>query len=168
MAGCEPQLFGAVNNLLLASLAITCQSLLRRIWSARFSIGRTGADVAGKRASTVARTLKVLKGCILQQQSAMRARASGTSQSVEGTGGDGFILGAVLVFFVYIIIFAAQLHLWEFQPQRPSGQAVGTGVVPSPPPPQYVPSFLSRIRLIIPTCRFASNFANPRSRTVGM
>lgn len=46
--------------------------------------GRTGTDVAERRASTVARTLKVLKGCILQQQSVMRARASGTSQGAEG------------------------------------------------------------------------------------
>ena len=51
----------------------------------------------------------------------------------------------------------------RFYPQRCSGQAVVTGVVPSPP--RYVPSFLSRIGFSIPTAqRFSSNFANWRSR----
>ena len=47
-------------------------------------------------------------------------------------------------------------------PQRFSGQAVDTRVVPSP---RYVPSFLSRIGFSIPTARrFSSNVANSRSR----
>ena len=46
----------------------------------------------------------------------------------------------------------------SFYPQRSSGQAVVTGVVPSPPP--YVPSFLSHIGFSIPTARqFSLNFA---------
>lgn len=62
-------------------------SFIRRLLSLFFSsffYGRTGTDVAERRASTVGRTLKVLKGCILQQQSVMRARASGTSRGAEG------------------------------------------------------------------------------------
>ena len=48
-------------------------------------------------------------------------------------------------------------------PQRSSGQADVTGVVPFPP--RYVPSFLSRIGFNIPTARrFSSNVANSRSR----
>ena len=44
-----------------------------------------------------------------------------------------------------------------------SGQAVVKGVVP--PPPRYLPSFLSRIGFSIPTARrFSSNVANSRSR----
>ena len=39
--------------------------------------------------------------------------------------------------------FPAQLVCRRLYPQRSSGQAVVTGVVRSPP--QYVPSFLSRI-----------------------
>ena len=51
----------------------------------------------------------------------------------------------------------------RFYPQRFSGQAVVTGVVPSHP--RYVPSFLSRIGFSIPTARrFSSNIANSRSR----
>ena len=52
----------------------------------------------------------------------------------------------------------------KFYPQRSSGQAVVTGVVPSPL--RYVPSFLSRIGFSIPTARrFSSNVANSRSRS---
>ena len=51
----------------------------------------------------------------------------------------------------------------KFYPQRSSGQAVVTGVVPSPL--RYVPSFLSRIGFSIPTARrFSSNVANSRFR----
>ena len=43
-------------------------------------------------------------------------------------------------------------------------QAVVTGVVPSPLPPRYVPSFISCIGFSIPTDRrFSSNVANSRS-----
>ena len=46
----------------------------------------------------------------------------------------------------------------RFYPQRSSGQAVVTDVVPSPP--RYVPSFLSRIGFSIPAARpFSSNVA---------
>ena len=70
--------------------------------------------------------------------------------------------------FIYCIIFWSSLLLSSstrrrFYPQRSSGQAVVTGVVPSSP--RYVPSFLSRIGFSIPTARrFSSNVANSRSR----
>ena len=49
----------------------------------------------------------------------------------------------------------------RFSPQRSSGQAVVTRVVPSP---RHMPSFLSRIGFSIPTARrFSSNVANSRS-----
>ena len=53
----------------------------------------------------------------------------------------------------------------RFYPQRSSGQAVVTGVVPSPP--RYMPPFLSRIGFSIPTAgRFSSNVAiNNSSRS---
>ena len=51
----------------------------------------------------------------------------------------------------------------RFYPQRSSGQAVVTGVVPSPPGTCL--QFLSRIGFSIPTARrFSSNVANSRSR----
>ena len=50
-----------------------------------------------------------------------------------------------------------------FYPQRSSGQAVVTGVVPSPP--RYVLFFLSHMGFRIPTARrFPSNVANTLSR----
>ena len=51
--------------------------------------------------------------------------------------------------------------MWKFYPRRSSsGQAVVTGVVPSPP--RYVPLFLSCIGLSIPTARrFPSNIYFP-------
>ena len=62
---------------------------------------------------------------------------------------------AVFVLFCFFITFTFQLNSYiayrRFYPQRSSGQAVVTGVVPSPP--RYVPSFLSRIRFSIPTAR---------------
>lgn len=72
---------------------LTVAAISQALESLRFLLSvfvsvRTGADVAERRASTVARTLKVLKGCILQQQSVMRARASGTSQGAEGMDGN--------------------------------------------------------------------------------
>ena len=61
--------------------------------------------------------------------------------------------------FSYFILFYLNHHFYfpalrtrrRFYPQRSSGQAVVTGVVPSPP--RYVPSCLSRIGLSIPTAR---------------
>ena len=71
--------------------------------------------------------------------------------------------------YVYIYIFLRSSLLLSsstrrrFYPQRSPGQAVVTGVVPSPP--RYVPSSLTRIGFSIPTAhRFSSNVANPRSR----
>ena len=68
-----------------------------------------------------------------------------------------------LFFLGHYIYFPAQLVGGTYYPQQSSGQAVVTGVVPSPP--QYVPSFLSCIGFSIPTARrFSSNVATSRSR----
>lgn len=49
----------------------------------------------------------------------------------------------------------------RFQPQRPSGQAVGTGFAPPRPPPRCSASFLSRVAFGNPPVRrFPSIFAN--------
>ena len=53
----------------------------------------------------------------------------------------------VFVFFSSSLLFSSSTRR-RFYPQRSSGQAVVTGVVPSPP--RYVPSFLSRIGSSIP------------------
>ena len=71
------------------------------------------------------------------------------------------------IFLFLFIFFPSLLHSSStrrrFYPQRPSGQAVVTGVVPSPP--RYAPSILSRIGFSIPTARrFSSNVANSSSR----
>ena len=59
------------------------------------------------------------------------------------------------LFFNHHFFFPAQL-VGGFYPQRSSGQAVVTGVVPSAP--RYVSSFSSRIGFSIPTARrFSSN-----------
>ena len=64
-------------------------------------------------------------------------------------------------FLPSLLLFSSTLR--RFYPQRPSGQAVVTGVVPSSP--RYVPSFLSRIEFSNPTAhRFSSDVANSRSR----
>ena len=78
---------------------------------------------------------------------------------------NGFISEWSIV-FIYIYIFnSSLLHSSSnrrLYPQRPSGQAVVTGVIPSP---RYVPSFLSRIGFSIPTARrLSSDVANFRSR----
>ena len=66
-------------------------------------------------------------------------------------------------FFQHHFSFPAQLTRRRFYPQRSAGQAVVTGVIPSPP--RYVPSFLSRIGFSIPAARrVSSNVANSRSR----
>ena len=69
------------------------------------------------------------------------------------------------LFLNHYVDFAAQLvsYYRRFYPQRSSGQAVVTGVLPSPP--RYVPSILSRIGFSTPTARrFSSYIANSRSR----
>ena len=74
----------------------------------------------------------------------------------------------VLTAYVFQLFIKSSLLLSSstrrrFYPQRSPGQAVVTGVVPSPP--RYVPSFLSRTGFSIPTARrFSSNVATSRSR----
>ena len=74
------------------------------------------------------------------------------------------LIGAVVFcfcFFVSLLLSSSTRR--RFYPQRSSGQAVVTGVVPSPP--RYGPSFLSLIGFSIPTARrFSSNVAHLRSR----
>ena len=63
------------------------------------------------------------------------------------------VMRRVSFFFFFLwpsLLFSSSTRR-RFYPQRSSGQAVVTGVVPSPP--GYVPSFLSRIGFSIPTAR---------------
>ena len=77
------------------------------------------------------------------------------------------VISFTVLVFIFVVICLPLLRFSStrrrFYPQRSSGQAVVTGVAPSPP--QYVPWFLSRIGFSIPTARrFSSNVANSRSR----
>lgn len=76
------------SNLSKKIIATRTHGVCCLLFFSSFFNGRTGTDVAERRASTVGRTLKVLKGCILQQQSVMRAHASGISQGAEGVDGN--------------------------------------------------------------------------------
>ncbi|CAB1116122.1 unnamed protein product [Ectocarpus sp. CCAP 1310/34] len=69
-------------------LTLTTVELNRvRLERLRLAGNRTGADLARKQADYVARTLKVLGGCISQQQQAMGKRASGDTRGWgEGEG----------------------------------------------------------------------------------
>ncbi|CAM9754681.1 unnamed protein product [Ectocarpus sp. 6 AP-2014] len=68
-------------------LALTTVELNRvRLERLRLAGNRTGADLARKQADYVARTLKVLGGCISQQQQAIGKRASGGSRAGWGEG----------------------------------------------------------------------------------
>ena len=72
----------------------------------------------------------------------------------------GCLLLLSLFFFPSLLLPGSTRR--RFYPQRSSGQAVVTGVVPSP---RYEPSFLSRIGFSIPTAsRLSSNVTNSRSR----
>ena len=69
-----------------------------------------------------------------------------------------------MIFFSFLspLLRSSSTHR-RLYPQRFSGLAVVTVVVPSLP--RYVPSFLSRVGFSIPTARrFLSNVANSRSR----
>ena len=68
------------------------------------------------------------------------------------------------VFFFFASLLLSSSIRRRFSPPRSSGQAVVTGVVPSPP--RYVPSFLSLIGGILTARRFSPNVANSRSRAV--
>ena len=67
------------------------------------------------------------------------------------------------IFFILLSRLLSSPTRRRLYPQLSSGQAVVTGVVPSPR--RYVPSLFSRIGFSIPTARrFSSNVANSRSR----
>ena len=66
------------------------------------------------------------------------------------------------MFYYFLNLFLSSSTRGRFYALRSSGQAVVTGVVPSP---RYVPLFLSRIGFSIPPARrFSSNVASSRSR----
>ena len=100
----------------------------------------------------------VAGGCRLRSSC---ATPSALPSRIRGKG-QPFRISGFFFFFDRHFYFPAQL-VGGFYPQRSSGQAVVTGVVPSPP--RCVPSFLSLIGFsMLTACRFSSNVGNSRSR----